>query len=212
MIRILIADCQLLTREGIISLFTSINDIQVIDSIHSNQLKHLIVKLKPQVVLMDHSYVSHLYLPGTTTINSKFKPANFLVLFNKQDSNKVLRLINQGINCYICKESSRQEIIDAVYATAKGEKFFCKCSAKLFSGKPPSTEKDTATPMLSPREKEIIHLISEGMTNQKIAEKLFLSFHTIKTHRKNIIKKLGFTFKNTAELAAFLSAQDNYLD
>lgn len=208
MIRLLIADCQLLTREGIISLFTPINDIQVVgDSVDPDELKHLIIKLKPQVVLIDQSYVPYLHIAGTTIIDTKFKPSNFLVLFNKQNSDEIIKLIHHGIQCYICKESSREEIIEAVYATAKGEPFFCKYSAELLSGKAMSPEKDTTTPLLSPRETEIIHLIAEGMTNQEIAEKLFLSFHTIKTHRKNIIKKLGFTFKNTAELASFINAQ-----
>ncbi|MDB5148331.1 MAG: Chemotaxis response regulator protein-glutamate methylesterase of group 1 operon, partial [Mucilaginibacter sp.] len=58
---------------------------------------------------------------------------------------------------------------------------------------------------LSPREKEIIHLIADGLPDNAIAQKLFLSFHTIRTHRKNITKKLGFSLKNAAELVWLIS-------
>jgi DNA-binding CsgD family transcriptional regulator len=68
-------------------------------------------------------------------------------------------------------------------------------------------EKDDTIPQLSSRETELIHLIAEDLTNKEIADKLFLSVHTIKTHRKNIIKKLGFSFKNTTKLAQLINKQ-----
>ena len=60
--------------------------------------------------------------------------------------------------------------------------------------------------ILTDREEKVVHLVAEGLTNKQIAEKLYLSFHTVKTHRKNIIKKLGFTFKNTAEFSSLIQS------
>jgi DNA-binding NarL/FixJ family response regulator len=203
MIKVLIADKQLLTREGIISILTPITNIQIIgDTTDPITIKKMILRFKPDVIIADHTYIPVLYTTNTTKIDEQFAPANFLILFNKQDSNQVITLRNLGIQCYICKESSREEILQAVYATANGEEFFCECTTELLADK-----KDDTIPLLSSRETEIIHLIADGLTNNEIADKLFLSFHTIKTHRKNIIKKLGFTFKNTAELSSFIQLQ-----
>jgi len=89
----------------------------------------------------------------------------------------------------------------------RANSFFCKNTFETLFGNKLIPEQAEVS-QLSPRELEIIRLIAEGMTNNEIAEKLYLSFHTVKTHRKNIIKKLGFSFKNTAEFASFIESNN----
>lgn len=108
---------------------------------------------------------------------------------------------------YIKKDCDLQEISDAVLETAKGNKFFCgKILETINKANLDVDDIDhgvlTCDPVLmSERENEIIVLIAEGYTNDQIAEMLFLSKHTVNTHRKNILFKLGV--KNTAGIVMY---------
>jgi DNA-binding NarL/FixJ family response regulator len=203
-INIVIADNQKLTQEGIKSMLADIVDIKVTGIAKSSvELQEMILNLKPQVIIMDHDYNYRFTINDIKDIQDQHQSIRILVLTNRQPRNKVLEVINLGIKNYVFKECSREELVTAVYTTANGEQFFCKNTFEtLFGNKLLPERLDTAS-QLSSRETEIIQLIAAGMTNKEIAEKLFLSIHTIKTHRKNIIKKIGFTFKNAADLMLY---------
>jgi DNA-binding NarL/FixJ family response regulator len=202
MINVLIADSQLLTREGIASILSGITDIYVTGVVTNRaDLEEMISAYKPHVIIIDHLNNSEI-----KKINTKLDFAHVLVLSNKQQKSEILELVSLGIKALVSKDCSRQELIHAVYAAAKGKQFYCENILQTLFGNKITGKSVDDIPSLSYRETEIIHLIAEGMTNKQIAEKLFLSIHTIKTHRKNIIKKLGFTFKNTAEFASLIQS------
>ncbi|MES2426019.1 MAG: response regulator transcription factor [Bacteroidota bacterium] len=205
MINILIADNQTLTREGIKATLTNIVDITIKGTAaYSIELEQLIISHKPKVIILDPNYNQRLTLTDLKHIQSKYPAVRLLVLSNRQNREEIQELIDLGIKNYVFKECSREELVNAIYSTAKGEQFFCKKTFETLFGNKLIPEKEDVLPQLSVRETELIYLIAEGLTNKDIAEKLFLSVHTIKTHRKNIIRKLGFTFKNTAELSLLL--------
>ena len=108
---------------------------------------------------------------------------------------------------YIKKDCDLQEISDAVLETAKGNKFFCGKILETINKANLDVDDIeygvlTCDPvMMSERENEIIVLIADGHTNDQIAEMLFLSKHTVNTHRKNILFKLGV--KNTAGIVMY---------
>lgn len=205
MINILVADNQTLTREGIKALLTNVVDINVMAyATYAIELEQMISTLKPQVVVIDPDYNQRITIQDIKRIILKFKSVRILVLSNRQNKETISALIDLGIKNYVFKECSREELVHAIYSAAKGEQFFCKNTFETLFGNKLLPEKEDVLPLLSSRETELIYLITEGLTNKEIAEKLFLSVHTIKTHRKNIIKKLGFTFKNTAELASLI--------
>lgn len=202
MTNVLIADNQILTREGLITILSGCKDIDITGSASTlEELEHLLGNICPDVIILDIQYFT---ASDMQYINSRYH-VNILILSNRQYKNEILQAIEHGIKNYIFKECSTEEIIDAIHATAKGEQFFCeKTMQTLFGHKLPPKKVD-GLPLLSHRETEIVHLIAEGLANKDIAEKLYLSIHTIKTHRKNIIKKLGFTFKHASELILLLS-------
>jgi DNA-binding NarL/FixJ family response regulator len=207
MINVLIADNQILTREGIRSMLSNIIDINVIGSAKSSvELEQIITELKPQVIIIDHDYNNKFTIKDIQNIYSNHKNTRILVLSNRQARDKVLEVIDLGIKNYVFKECNREELVTAVYKTANGEQYFCQNTFETLFGSKLLAEKEEPVSALSSRETEIIQLIAAGMTNKEIAEKLFLSVHTIKTHRKNIIKKIGFTFKNAADLMVYTKA------
>lgn len=206
MIRVILADHQTLTREGVITVLSEIDDIDIVGIANSpEELKILIWKLKPNLVIMDHNGGRDYSANDIQNIYALFDFVSILMLSNKQQKNDILEITNHGIKTHISKECSRSELINAVYATARGEQFFCEITMQILFGNKLPPKKVNGMPLLSFRETEIVQLIAEGNANKDIAEKLFLSIHTIKTHRKNIIKKLGFTFKHASELILLLS-------
>jgi DNA-binding NarL/FixJ family response regulator len=208
LINVLIADNQILTREGLKATLANIVDINIIGiAVYPIELKQLIISRKPGVIILDPHYSQRFTTADIKNIRLNHGNARILVLSNRQTREDVQTLLDLGIKNYVSKECSREELVHAIYCTAKGEQFFCKNTFETLFGNKLLPEKDDNIPQLSVRETELIHLIAEGLTNKEIAERLFLSVHTIKTHRKNIIKKLGFSFKNTTELAQLLNKQ-----
>lgn len=212
MIKVIIADHQLLTREGLIKVLSSCEDIEIVGRATSPELlKEMIWQLKPQIVIMDHNY-GHFLSPGDIKhIQSNFDLVRIIILSNKQHKNELLETMDYGVKSYISKECSAEEMINAVYATARGEQFLCERTMQVLFGNKLPPKKIGGQPLLSFRETEIVQLIAEGKATKEIAELLYLSVHTIKTHRKNIIKKLGFTFKHASELILLVSYLNDLL-
>ncbi|WP_316844138.1 response regulator transcription factor [Pedobacter psychrodurus] len=200
MINVVIADNQILTQEGLVSILSTVDDIvNAGKASNITTLLKLVKDLKPDVILMDNDF------SDGTLVYPHLEDSRVLLLSNKESRDHILELINKGARNLVFKRCSRDEIIQAIYATAKGERFYCEQTLQTIRGRDAVNPFHGIEPNLSYREVEIVQLIADGMTNKDIAAKLFLSVHTIKTHRKNIIKKLGFTFKHASELILILS-------
>ena len=205
MIKVLIADNQALTYEGLLSILSDIKGIKVMGrAVDYKELDILIPLFKPDIIIIDHNQGDDFEIQFGLGNFLKFNHAHILILSNKQVRNDIIGLTDRGIKNYVSKNCTRDELVHAIYSTAKGEQFFCETTMHTIFGKNLPSKTD-ATPILSPREVEIVNLIADGLHNKDIAERLYLSVHTIKTHRKNIIKKLGFTFKNAAELVLLIN-------
>jgi len=139
----------------------------------------------------------------------KYAPMLKVLAFNSvQQRTAISAILNAGVTSYLLLCCDKVEITDALTKTSKGERFLCgKVVEALINVKNPNVP-DTC-PLysvcggvnISEREMEIIRYVSEGLSNQEIADKLFLSVHTVNTHRKNIMGKLGIT--NTAGLVMY---------
>ena len=102
-------------------------------------------------------------------------------------------MMDNGASGYVIKNASRDELIKAINAVLKGDLFLSHEAALIMQN-----SELTKIPIITRREKEVILLISKGLTNNEIAEKLFISTTTVDTHRKNLLIK--FEAKNTAAL------------
>lgn len=139
----------------------------------------------------------------------KYAPEIKILAFNSvQQRNAISAILNAGVTSYLLLCCDKAEITDALLKTSQGERFLCgKVVDALINIKNPNVPE--TCPLysvcggvnISEREMEIIRYISEGLSNQEIADKLFLSVHTVNTHRKNIMGKLGIT--NTAGLVMY---------
>ncbi|MAY83546.1 MAG: hypothetical protein CMP59_05360 [Flavobacteriales bacterium] len=144
------------------------------------------------------------FSPNTThRIREEFPKLKVLIISNIASSNEVLSVLEKGVEGYLTRQCDEAEIKHAVFAINKGEKFYCNKVLDIILNKQfgPEEEENCEPTVLSERENEITALIAKGNTNKEIAEQLHLSHHTVHTHRRNILKKLGV--KSTSELTVY---------
>lgn len=208
-IKILIADNSYLIREGLRSIINSTKEFKLVGEVEKAEgIAENILLHQPDVLVIDYTSpffsIHDIYL-----IHQKFPATNILAITNPENKTTISQAIENGVVSYLLKDCSKDEIIEAIQNTAKGQKFFCgkildivlKDKEVVFS------EKISCDGIkLSAREVEIIQLVAEGMSNKEMANRLFLSVHTITTHRKNIMSKLGVN--NTAGLVMFAIRQN----
>ncbi len=124
-------------------------------------------------------------------IHDQSSSTPILLIADTSETGNVLRAVDLGVNGFLTKECDSDEIIHSVHALIKGERFFCNNVLNILLDKSSIEEEEDCTPTtLSEREIEITQLIADGLTSRKIADKLFISPHTVQTHRKNIMRKL----------------------
>jgi DNA-binding NarL/FixJ family response regulator len=176
-----------------------------------NQLK----LSKPNLVIAD-SVALGINAVELKQICSKFKKTNFLIITEALPKNELSNLLDSGITSYLLKECDKAEIMDAINSTIKDQKFICGKIVSILTSAPELTVTNTLIKKIgcdgmhvTERETEIIKAIAEGLSNKLIADKLNLSTHTVNTHRKNIMQKLGVN--NTAGVVMF-AVKNNLLE
>lgn len=157
----------------------------------SHELAAEVRKNKPDLVIIDYSLPGFFSPEDIKVVYTLSSTTNILVITTNQNHNDILKVLEYGVTNYILKLCDKEELMGAIYATVKKEKFVCSKVIDAILNKHFPQEDSCEGVSLSQREVEIVELISKGFTNSRIAEKLFLSVHTISTHRKNILKKLG---------------------
>lgn len=204
---IILADSNELIRIGLRAILNHQDDIEIIgEAKNSEELKELVSNFETDIVLIDYTS------PGFSIDVIPFLVANYsklqvVAITPEQSAQTLVDALRGGVKSYVKKDCDVAEIIDSVKATAKGNKFFCgqileTIQAASIDIDDLDFDSFTCEPVIiSERENEIIKLIAEGQTNAQIAELLFLSNHTINTHRKNILSKLGV--KNTAGIVMY---------
>ena len=144
------------------------------------------------------------YFTASTSMKIKqlYPQQKVLIISDIEHPREVLSILEKGVQGYLTRQCDEDEIIHAIFAIAKGEKFYCNKVLDIILNKQFETEDENCEPtVLTERESEITALIASGLTNKEIADQLHLSPHTVHTHRKNIIKKLGV--KSVSELTVY---------
>jgi two-component system, NarL family, invasion response regulator UvrY len=193
MVDVLLADSQPLTSAGLRYFLSEITDIRVVGHIvRQDQFKNLVNLHKPQLLIVDYNIPDFVSIEDLKTIKDISPLTNVLVLSADNNKTSILAVLQTGVIGYLTKECSREEIIMAVQSTAKGEKFFCHKILNIIMEKHFTPEPEVNDfSSLTTRETEILKLIASGKSTQQVADELFLSPHTVQTHRKSIIKKLN---------------------
>lgn len=169
-------------------------DLVVTDLVRDRrELFTLLEKHEPDLLIVDYNIPGYVTTDDIQTVTDRFKNASILIISSDDNKVSIVNVLQRGVQGYLTKECSREEVILAVQATAKGEKFFCSKILDILMERSFSTGQEVTegSSPLTVREKEILRLIASGRSNIQIAEYLYLSPHTIHTHRKSIIRKLN---------------------
>ena len=207
MIKVFIVEDHQVVIEGIFSLLQKEKDIAVIGYANTGEsCMEYLLQNKADVVLLD------INLPDTggvdlcKLIKHKYSYTAVLVLSTLDQGSYMTKIMENGASGYLLKNVSKDELTKAITTVANGGIYFSFETGKIFKS---TLEKENNVPVLTKREKEILKLIAEGLTNVQIGQRLFISVDTVDTHRKNLYTKLNV--KNTAMLIRH-AIENNFLE
>jgi DNA-binding NarL/FixJ family response regulator len=192
--KVFIIDDHYMVVEGIRSLLQNEKDIEWMG--HASNAASCLAFLQqqlPDIILMDINLPDISGIDLCKEVRLKYPSAFIIGLSTFNQQSFIQKMMDNGASGYVLKNATQEELMEAIATVASG-KIFLSDEAALSLRK----NNDTEAPILTRREKEVIELIAEGMTNNEIAQKLFISVSTVDTHRKNLLLKLNA--KNTAEL------------
>lgn len=201
-VKILIVDDHPSVREGLALRISLHSDLEVCGEADSeDQALSLVKQTGPDLVLVDISLKSGHGIELIKRIRSLYPAVKMLVISGFQESLYAERAFRAGALGYLNKQESNEKMIEAIRTVLAGERFLSPEISRRLVNQALGASDKTKTPIeyLTDRELEIFRMIGEGLKTSAIAERLFLSTHTIDTHRENIKRKLAVN--NAAELS-----------
>lgn len=202
--RVLIADDHTMVRESLVRLLQAETDVDVVgqaaDGIEAVEKAE---QLRPDIVVADLSMPRLGGLEVVRRLREKLPEIRVLVLTMHQEDEYVLQAVRAGASGYLVKDSAAQELLAAIRALHAGRVHFGPQAARALAEQLQNPERDGADPYanLTGREREVLHLIAEGLTTKEVARRLGISIKTAENHRGRVLDKLGL--RNTAELVRY---------
>lgn len=195
MITVFIIDDHEMIIEGIYSLLLNEADIEWMGSAkYPNDLMTWLRTHQPDILLMDINLPQKSGLDLCLEVKEKYPAIRIIGLSTSIQPSVIRKMKENGASGYLLKDVSKKEIIAALHEVSRGREYVSWSVSEVLKQSAPAA----GLPLLTKREKEILEMIAEGMTNQDIADKLFLTCSTVDTHRKHMLTKFGV--KNTAAL------------
>ncbi len=209
MINILIADDHHLMIDGIRTTLKDIADFKIVaDASDGYQvIKTLESGIEVDIILMDISMPKMDGLDCTKIVTKQFPHSRVIALSQFGEKRFVKQMVKNGAFGYLLKDADKDILETAIRKVHSGEKYFCdRLSISLVSQELKSENTKSLFPKLTSREIEILNLICKEYSTHEIADKLFVSFHTVEGHRANLLAKAGA--KNTAGLVRWAVEND----
>jgi two-component system, NarL family, response regulator NreC len=205
-IKIFLADDHTIVREGLAKLLEGEADLHVVgEAENGREAVGKVEELKPDIVLMDIAMPMLNGIEATRQIR-KIRPETKIIILSMHSHERYIsELFRLGASGYLLKSAAGTDIINAIHAALKGETYLSpsishKVIEDYLSLKKESYQENLYN-RLSNREREVFQMIAEGTSTREIAEVLFVSPSTIKTHRANIMEKLEM--HNISQLIQF---------
>lgn len=204
MIKVMLVDDHEMVRMGVSAYLSIQDDIEVVGEAENGKIGYeKALDLRPDVILMDLVMDVMDGIESTKLILKDWSEAKIIIVTSFIDDERVYPAIEAGAAGYLLKTSSAQEIAEAIRATVRGERVLepevtTKMMERLQRKNQPVLHDD-----LTNRESEILLLIAKGYSNQEIADELFITLKTVKTHVSNILAKLEVEDRTQAAIYAF---------
>jgi two-component system nitrate/nitrite response regulator NarL len=209
MINIMIADDHKMIIDGLTSMLATEAGVKVTAEASSG--RELLEKMQyspVDIILMDINMPELDGIEATRKVKAKYPAVRILVISMYNNPEFIRSLLEAGASGYILKNTGKDELMEAIRQVHAGHNYYGKEVTKVMMeslrGSSPNSNFS-----LTNREKEVLKLIVEECTTSEIAERLFISTHTVETHRKNLLSKLNL--KNTAGLVKYAIEKGYYL-
>jgi DNA-binding NarL/FixJ family response regulator len=193
-IKIFITDDHYMIVEGIRSLLQNEKEIEWMGhAMNAASCLAFLQQQQPDVILMDINLPDKSGIDLCKEVKAKYPGIQIIGLSSFNQQSFIQKMMDNGASGYVLKNATREELMEGVETVMQGRKFLSQEAVSTIL-----KNDDSKIPVITRREKEVLLLIAEGLTNVEIGEKLFISTTTVDTHRKNLMTK--FEAKNTATL------------
>jgi len=205
-IRVLIVDDHAVVRSGLKLLLEAEPGIDPVgEAENGSRAVFEAIELQPDIVLMDLVMPETGGLESMPSLLQSVPDTKVLVLSMQDDPRYVREAFAAGASGYLLKEAADVELVAAIKAVAAGERYVHPTLGARMVAADATARQRAETDPLSDREREVLHLLALGHTNQEIADMLFISVRTAETHRAHIMRKLGLSTR--AELVRYAIAE-----
>lgn len=204
LIRLVIADDHTLVRQGLVSLLEESGEVEVVaQAADGLEAVEKVAATHPDVAIVDLSMPRLSGLEVVHRIREAHPRVKILVLTVHEEEEYVLPIVRAGAGGYLVKDSAASDLLAAVRAVAAGQAYFGPQAAKALAEqyrRPPGSSDDPYQD-LTPREREVFHLVTEGHTTKEIGARLGITSKTAENHRRRMMDKLGV--HNAAEVVRY---------
>lgn len=205
-IKIILVDDHQMFRDGVKAVLHDEETMDVVGEVGSGEeLYELLKSVTPDIIITDISMPDTSGIEITRYLTEKYPSVKVLILSMHKNEEFITKSLSAGANGYLPKDTSMKELLEAIEVISQGSNYFNReISDTLLSSiirKSKSEAKAAKTVALTSREREIISLVAEGLTNKEIAERLFISIRTVDSHKNNIMQKLNL--KSTVEMVKY---------
>jgi DNA-binding NarL/FixJ family response regulator len=205
---IILADDHAMLREGIRKIIERIEDALITGEANDGlELLELLKKSSPNLVILDISMPNLRGLEAIREIKKTYPQVKVLVLTMHKKKEFLRQALRDGADGFLLKEDAGSELIRAVQTVRNGGKYLSPLLSSVLTSLAVEEEK---TEVLTMREREVLKLLAEGKRSKEIAAALYISPHTVRRHRSNIMEKLNI--QNMADLVKYAISQSYILD
>lgn len=200
-IRVLLVDDHQIVRDGLRSLLGKQMDIEVVgEAENGREAIAMARELSPQVVVMDIGMRELNGIDATRALQSEYPDVKVVALSMHSDRRFISEMLSAGASGYLLKDSAFDELAAAIRAVNDGRTYLSPGVTgtviddyvrRVAGGAPAESAPSVPGKTLSPREREVLQLIADGLSTKEAASRLHLSVKTIETHRRQIMDKLG---------------------
>ena len=192
-VRVLIVDDHTILRSGLRALLIEQADLDIIgEAANGEEAVRKSTELCPDIILLDISLPGMNGLETAKKILTLLHDAKILFLTMHDDVNLLQEALDIGARGYILKRAVESELINAIYAAARGDLYIDPAMTTGLLQKPPKPPPSLViTEAITPRETEVLNLIAQGYTNRQVSEMLCISIRTVESHRASIMDKLN---------------------
>lgn len=192
-IKIAITDDHLMVLKGIVALLDQTPEIEIIGEYENGEDTLIgLMSQVPDVLFLDINLPDINGIDLSKRLLAKYPELKIIALTNFEDITFVKRMLKNGVQGYLLKNTDKLELIEAIKTVLSGDVYLQKdIQKKLYSQSSKKATTNGLIPKITRREHEVLVAISEELTTQEISEKLFISPKTVETHRMNLMSKLG---------------------